>query len=240
MSNQYGHGQIVKDGLNFCVDAKDPNSATTSAGPWTDVAQGGGLGSGSLTISGAPGFDAAQGYFAFGDGDYASKSSWGTNTDVTEFTMQAWVYLDARAVYTPTVYCGEAAFNHNQRYMMLGVLDVSNHVGVSINKDSGGNRLVHNAYWTGINTGKWWFWTGTMGGDKLKFYANADFKDDYSLSAGYNFSVDGRTLWVGGGFPQAYNDDFEGRVGSVLIYNRALSAEEVKQNFEVQRSRFKI
>ena len=35
-------------------------------------------------------------------------------------------------------------------------------------------------------------------------------------------------------------NNFAGYLAQALVYNRVLAAEEIKQNFEAQRSRFKV
>jgi hypothetical protein len=89
-------------------------------------------------------------------------------------------------------------------------------------------------YGNALTTNGWMLLTLTFDGSSIKMYQNA------SLITNYSFAGDIRTaatpLWIGGGW--GAGEWFDGYIANALIYNRALNAGEVSQNYNAQKSRF--
>lgn len=97
---------------------------------------------------------------------------------------------------------------------------------------SDGNATVQ--YGNALTTNGWMHLTLTFDGSSIKMYQNA------SLITNYSFAGDIRTattpLWIGGGW--STSEWFDGYIANALIYSRALTAGEVSQNYNAQKSRF--
>lgn len=89
-------------------------------------------------------------------------------------------------------------------------------------------------YGNPLTVNGWMHLTMTFDGSSIRMYQNA------SLITNANFAGDIRTattpLWIGGGW--STNEWFDGYIANALVYNRALNAGEVSQNYNAQKSRF--
>lgn len=95
----------------------------------------------------------------------------------------------------------------------------------------------YNASMPFSNTSTFNYAVGTYDGSALKLYHNGLLVDSTSVSISITYSAS-YPLYIGsyGGttFPM------QGYINSVQLYNRALNANEVKQNFEAYKSRFDL
>ena len=101
---------------------------------------------------------------------------------------------------------------------------------------------------TGINTtnGAWvqLVRTDVRSSGAVKGYVNGTQEYSGTLAAGTNFTSGGALVIaqesdsVGGGFNSG--QCFRGNIGLIRIYSKALSGDEVSQNFEAQRQRYGI
>jgi len=218
MSNQYGHAQIVKDGLQLCVDANDVSSYPGSGTTWYDLS-GNGWNftlTGNITLVGTQGKDAV---FHTGGttSDYISTTSF-------NYASQNYTVMTAtRYASSPTGRALNAASNN----WLLG-------------NYGGDTRMMYCEGWVtneGTSDQKWRIYAGTgdIAGDNYEMFIDnsGPLGNGTGGSAGPNgFSV--------GTYRQGNSEPAVAEVGFVLLYNRILSTEELTQNFEVQRSRFKI
>jgi hypothetical protein len=89
-------------------------------------------------------------------------------------------------------------------------------------------------YGNALTTNGWMHLTMTFDGSSIRMYQNA------SLITTASFAGDIRTaatpLWIGGGW--STSEWFDGYIANALVYNRALNAGEVSQNYNAQKSRF--
>ena len=88
---------------------------------------------------------------------------------------------------------------------------------------------------TGINLNQWYHIMGTDDGTTVRLYINGIQVQSGNSATATNYS--GQPLI--GQFP-GNNAVTNGKIPTVKIYNRALSAAEVKQNFNAYRKRFKL
>jgi hypothetical protein len=220
----YAGPEAVQNGLVLSLDAGNLKSYSGSGTTWTDLS--GRSNTGTL-VNGVGYSSANRGSLSFdGVNDYVS----GSNISLSNaFTISVWV----RHNTVP---------NLIQRYLTLigeiGVIrhDGSNSVGQLhfFIKTSGTLKLnlrVNNSLQ--INT--WYYVVGTWDGTTSRLYKNASL---------IGTNVPGGTLDGGnldyniggvGGF-----EVLSGNIPQVSIYNRALSATEIQQNFNATRGRYGI
>ena len=203
---------------------------------WNDLSGNGYDG----TINGAtPAIDSAAGlYFDFdGSNDYVvvtngMNSLVGTNAT----TFGAWIYID-------TVTSSWDGVIANKVNVAEGIaLLVSNTQKIFFQYDStSGNYAIDGG--SNIPTAEWTYIVATY--DTVagyKTYMNGELNDSEadagkSIASSGDMSINIGAQRNSSGNPGAY---FPGRIAKAEIYNKALSAEEVKQNFNSERNRFGV
>jgi len=104
-----------------------------------------------------------------------------------------------------------------------------NQVRIKVDGEVGPNFGVNSSVWAG----KWISYTATRSGSTYKLYINGVLYGTQTSSTN-QYSV--RT--IGWGYSDSYA--MQGNLAVTKIYNRALSAQEVKQNFKAYKYRFDI
>ena len=223
----FGNGpRVVTDGLVLTLDASDRNSYPGSGTTWFDVS--GNNYSGSLTNG--PTFSSNNaGYIIFdGADDYFIRTD-STLKNYTTITANMWVYPSSTKSF-------ETYFSYNANE---GVL--SQGWGVRRN-----GTLSVFSYWGG---------TGNTG---IKLYQNGILLSTSSLNSGetpanmngvwqmVTLVATGVSSWnTHNNLTFAIRSDFVGftntanmRAAAFNLYNRELSATEILQNYNAQKSRF--
>ena len=226
----------VNDGLIFTIDAANFRSYSGSG----NTANGliGGIGG---TLVNGVGFGTTNnGYFIFdGTNDYIEVSdsnllAFGTNP----FTIDFWLYstyiypgsgtiyrtilsnyLDYQGVFATFFYLG--LFNNGSTLINF----------VSFLNSSSGNLM--GSLGANINANEWTNVNFTRSGDNLICYKNGVLVS--TVVSTNNFSGT-RNARIGGGVASV--NTFQGSLPSFKIYNRALSAAEVRQNYNSAKRRY--
>ena len=161
------------------------------------------------------------------DGNSWAEVHDNASLDITSaITLEAWVYRDGESGYFGFV--GKWRNNGNRCYLLA--TEPGNVIAFYISKN--GSALVQNSY-TSSATG-WHHFVGTEDGTNLKFYVDGVlvdtetsisgdiFESDYNVEIGrYNNST-----------PNAYAN----QIAQPRIYNRALTASEVLNNYNATSS----
>ena len=226
MAVQYSFGKIVTDGLVLALDAADRNSYVSGSTTWFDVS--GNNNSGSL-VNG-PTFNSGNGGSIVFDGvdDYVSLGN-NSNLQTNQGTVSTWI---------KTTQPGS-----NFR----GIVTKQNNYGLFTN-----NGVLVTYDWgnvqtrtTGINIAD-----GTWKNIVMSFTTNTGTPLNNAviylngvevLLTTIKFLNNNVEVQVanGGAFSSVqFTQVLNGNIPSVQIYNRALSASEVLQNYNAQKSRF--
>jgi len=213
---------IVRSGLVFWVDAGNTKSYPGSGTTWTDLS---GQGNNGTLTNGPTYTSGANGYFAFDNvNDYVtapSSSSYAFGTG--DFTLEAWIY--------PTSFSG---------YTHLIALPDQNTFGLKANTGDGALYFYSSSFNNYPTTG----WTLTLNQwNHVVFTRSSSVAYPYLNGIGYasksgftnNFSA--QVLNIHNGFASEFTSC---RISVVRIYNVALTAAQVAQNFEAYRGRYGI
>ena len=216
---------IVDSGLVLALDAADRNSYPGSGTTWTDLSTNGNTGTlvngtgYSASNGGALTFDGSDDYVGFGVINFTSGTS---------ITIEVWVKP-----------------NSSQK-SYTNILDYGHSFGgFTIQQNVNGLNEYYFAYYNGasfdvtptitLNSNSFTHLVFVKSGTSTIGYVNS--VNTVSLTGSVNFTGSGITFnlgkWHGG-------REFNGNIASTKIYNRALSAAEVSQNFNATRSRFGI
>jgi hypothetical protein len=137
-----------------------------------------------------------------------------------------------------TIHFGIRTSNQGNRLFPIGIPDQPNYLQYLPSLAISVNPIEY-----ALNT--WMFLTGTFNGSETKLYINGQFKAtsnnqpdgvNRSLTGVLNTSSISRRI----GISSLNSSPFTGNIPTVQIYNRALSAQEVTQNFNALRGRYGI
>ena len=223
MAQQYGP-KIVTDGLVLSLDAADKNSYIGSGTTWSDLSGQGNNG----TITGATFDTGSGGSINFdGSGDYITVDGHSTiNFGIGNFTYEVW--FKTTATSERGLICkygsGDIWFAVHNDGFRCGI------------RDAGNDELN---YYPGpdCNDGNWHHGVMVREGANLITYG-----DNGAGVVGTNANVgdtdSGGDTYIGVLTPGYWQ--FDGEIAIARIYNRNLTANEVAQNFNVQRDRFGV
>jgi len=230
-----GHGgpDLVQDGLVFAVDAADKNSYPGSGTTWYDLSGNGNNG----TLSAAAIGTDIPGVMDFNGSDEYITTGYNLGSSVTQLTLGTWIKVDTYTNDGDTIALGDSSAGTGACYLGLGT--------------SGGNSVDWRFYTgafvdetqTYTSSTDWVHYVGTYeqdsGQGRMKIYANGVFVESAlgGDTSGIDFSG-GKNVRIG--VSTGDDDFFDGKINVVQIYNRSLSAKEISQNFNAQRSRFGV
>lgn len=221
----FKHGtpnSIVTDGLVFCVDAANKNSYPGSGTAITDL-----IGTNNGTISGATFTNVDAGAWDFDgiddDISFAAANSGPLNDIGTgDFTVSVW----ANAV-TKTDY-GALIGNNTGNGLLMWRVTTSNVFQCYIGGDS------FTTTYTIPFDNTWHYYSITRSGTGVTLYV-----DGISVQTGTSSATlaSNSTSYIGN---QPHNNRrWKGTITNVQIYNKALSAQEVLQNYNALKNRFR-
>ena len=228
---------IIEDGLVLCLDAANPRSYPKSGTTWSDLKGGNNGTLTNMTASnfssdngGALSFDGSNEYVDFGS-DPASSIR-GTS----HLTFSAWV---KKTSSNSDCILGAWRYDGTWGFFMQWYSNNMFYVGAS----NGGNVWISTPLsWTD----EWYHlslvYDGTQGSNytKCNHYVNGDYKaaTGQSGSIGSIVSTSLADFRIGG--LQNYSSYTNGLISNVLLYNRTLSPEEIRQNYLTTRHRFGV
>ena len=219
------NGKIVTDGLVLCLDAGNTKSYAGSGTTWTNLITP----STAATLVNGPVFDNANGGSIVFDGvdDTSSIGSLGLS-GFTRLTINVWYYSNINAS-TALVRCSDISNAFILHYRGAGFYLIAN--------DSSESGYL--GWQTTVPFDRWMMLTGTWNGSVMKLYqngtkqaneraftggANGILRTINTIQLGYNFNVNQPLT--------------NGKVAICSLYNRALTDEEILQNYNATRQRY--
>ena len=230
-----GGPDMIQDGLVLSLDASDLNSYVSGSSTWTDLTGngwGGDLIGSASFISWPDRFD--TNCTTINNTGYLSTSSQLTFDDASSYTVDFWIKMRANAQAT----------NHS----LLGRGTTSPWLLIDTNSTTGLSwsvrfRDVSGTYYTfsTISDTNIQSWTNvTMTADtsrNLSLYVNGVFRQTLNVTSSSLLYV----RRIAGGYSSGGNFyNFQGSLASAKLYNKTLSATEILQNYNAQKTRFGI
>lgn len=224
--------KVVQNGLSYYLDASQLRSYSGSGTTWTNLygsGKNGTLTNGPTFTSSAGGgivFDGTNDYIDMGDPFYNSLYS------ATAITFTTWVYSNyslgnlgimgtngSNANYGPKMYFGAGG---GTVYAYFGIKNTGGAYAEAKNTTS-------LPYSTNLNI------TGTYDGSNLRIYYNGVLEGTQAQT-GNIFLQGGLSHRLG--WSDADTVYWNGRIYSCIMYNRALTAAEILQNYNVTKRKF--
>ena len=208
---------LVQNGLVLALDAANKVSYIGSGTDWYNLSAA----SNNGTLTNGPTFNAANmGSIVFdGVDDYVSNGTPPISGNQS-FSWGAWIRPTATG--TPVFF----GYNSTGRAMVSYWNSANNKVTVgtwNLDRLTSGTTILPSTWGH-----TFWTWDGTT----LTSYTNgiAD-----GTATGFSFNISNLYTTIGNAVNSQY---FNGRISQTLVYNRALSAAEVLQNYNITKGRF--
>ncbi len=208
------------------LDAGNSRSYAGSGTTWSDLSRN----NNNVTLTNSPTWNSA-GYFSTGATGYFTGA--GTSTIPTgnsNYTMISWVrvvssWVNARGIIS----IGGYGTNNQSNALRTG--DVNGSVG-----------NLHHYWWfndvtalnnnAGLSVGTWFMVTAQFDGTNRRIWANIT---NVASDTPTSHNVTSTTIQVAKTYQTEY---WQGDVSIAQIYNRALSASEIRQNYHATKGRF--
>mgnify|MGYP003138824235 CR=1 FL=1 len=216
--------KIVTDGLIICLDAADKNSYPGSGTTWTELVSNNGY-----SLSNGPTFNSENGGSIDFDGtnDYFDTGLTGGIYNPQFFTMDIWLRLNS----TKSTYglCGRLDNTFTQGITFYGANSTAHFTVNTYNSDLAS---------TSISTGVINNYHCSYDESTLKLYKDGSLvsSTSYDVAVTYNSSYGWNVATNSTGVGLSLSPDMN--CYSFRVYNRALSADEVLQNYNATKSRF--
>jgi hypothetical protein len=208
--------KIVTDGLVLYLDAANPKSYISGSTSWNDISRGGNNG----TLVNGPTFNSANGGSIVFDGvnDYVTIPSSSLLNTLTQFTYTAYLNISSSDTYGAII----ARNNSLVWYAGRTVVGQRLYIGGSTTGDSN----------TFLPSDRYAFICVTWDGTTIRYYFNGapDGTATNTLSAFNTTPISIGRYQTG--------EYFQGNIPIIQIYNRALSAQEILQNYNATKTRF--
>jgi hypothetical protein len=234
MATQFANGKIVTDGLVLCLDAADQTSYPTTGTTWFDLA-----GSNNGTLTNGPTFSgtgASSSIVFDGVDDYVNLNSLSTLVGKTNVTVDCWFFNDSLPSGLQNIvgqFSGSGWLIHTTTIANFNIL-----VLVGGGTSYGGINITPTNTWLNVILA----YDGTLTGNenRLKMYVNGVLRTFDAYNGGEvpstwpNATAVNATVGTLIGFGRYFN----GKIPIVRIYEKTLSASEVRQNYNAQKGRF--
>ena len=213
--------RTITDGLVLCLDAANTKSYPGSGTTWTDLSGRGNTG----TLVNGVGYSASNGGSLVFDGvdDYAL-----TSNIVLPTANSSPLTLEAIAM-TTTASSWQTVLGTHATYTQIGFLGTLFYFG----RNGGGGNLFVNGGNISANT--WYHMVMTYDGATGYGYINGSLRASGSI--GSNGASNGVTL-LSTYTSSGALERLTGRVATARVYNRALSAAEIQQNYNALKGRY--
>ena len=223
--------EIIQSGLVLALDAGNSNSYPGSGITWADLSGN----SNNGTLKNGPTYSSANGGSLVFDGVNDGVQLPGTNLSLNQMTISSWNYSSN---YAQNGFMFEKTTNGlvNTQYSLFyngDNLIYYRTYGLSP------TDLTVNTSTAGVVNNQWNNVVATWDGTNKRIYVNGILR---ATSANLTGTVTQNT--TGAAYIGIYGNfagyPFNGRISKTSIYNRALTAAEIQQNFNALKSRFSI
>jgi hypothetical protein len=221
--------RIVTDGLVLCLDAANRKSYPGSGNTWTDLS---GLGNNGELVN-SPTYNSSNfGYFQFVTDDYARIQN-NTALDTQTPTVEVWVKTNVTS--QNGFWFEKGTVNTQYSLFQEGTV-----IQWRQRLTSGALTSLSTTTANFINTSNWYQVVGTFVSGSRRLYINGVQVNSDTLSGTIDTNAGGMSIGVYGGYNGSRSYYYNGNLSVCKVYNRALSASEIQQNFNAARSRYGI
>ena len=222
MASRFGLGEIVTDNLVLHLDAGNSNSYSGSGTTWTDLT---GNGNNGTLVNGVSYNSSDGGYFDFdGSNDRVDFSTYvqPAYTSSSSFTWFIWIY--PFETNNNDVIMGNRAVSGSNVWTKLTPKRFEWKYPDHMNEDGTG---------TNVTTNQWQNICITKNGSSFTYYKNGSSAETMTSTHSKNYT---NPFYLGG--DPTYGENPQCRISIVAVYDAALTASEVQQNFDATKGRY--
>jgi hypothetical protein len=239
----YRGPHTVTDGLVLSLDAGNTKSYQSGSTTWFD--KSGNANNGTLTNG--PTFSSTNGGSIVFDGsnDYTSiaNSILSTLTDDNSLTVSMFVNINEPTLATlGGLFCNQKYQSESDAGGFGLCITYSGEICVNLTKEIGGVSTSYQGLGAfSMNRQQYALYTFTYNSSTktVTTYKNGTQQaTTTNASYGWTKNTTNRNTWIGANTQGGWGAYYKMNISSTLMYNRALSAEEVLQNYTATKSRF--
>jgi len=222
--------KIVTDGLVLYLDAANPNSYVSGSTTWRDISRGGNNG----TLVNGPTFNSANGGSIVFDGTN-DRINCGDPVSLrlqNEVTLSSWFNINVYKAWSALIGRG----NVTTGVYVMQLANTSNKVRFSYNSNNPWTVNVVDGNTT-LLTNAWYHSVVTYSNSVVNMYINGVLDRTANIGNISFITNPGYDVYLAHDPPGA-DEFFNGRIALSQIYNRALSSQEVLQNYNATKTRF--
>jgi hypothetical protein len=232
---RFGLEPIVTNGLVLYLDAGNPQSYPGSGTTWTDLSGNGNNG----TLTNGPTYSSANGGSITFDGvNDKVIVPYNSNLNPSNVTISVWFKRTSAINYTHFAGLPASNSSWSNPYISYGIEFISTTDQPSFLLGFSNNTFLYTTATASASTavGLWVNVVGTYDGSFSKIYVNGQLATSIAetrtlLTTSANFVLGTETQGTSS-YP------LNGNIAQASIYNRALSATEVSQNYNALKSRY--
>ena len=236
----HNNPRIINIGMELCLDANATSSYPGTGSTWYDLSKSPENGTLYNTTFNS------DGYFDFGGTAHvANWSNFDYDDSGGEFTVCAWLNPDTFVSPGGNSYMGILNRTDNSTHIFSVFINTTSSSNTSGDMaswifDTGGTIRQHHANGNCIlNLNEWnfcvWRWQDTFGYTYDLF--NSEGQVTRNASSAYSIKKDSTSQYtIGRWRNSAYY--YDGQMGCINFYGTKLTDDEIKQNFNAQKSRF--
>jgi hypothetical protein len=238
----YIGGNIVRDGLVLHLDAGSERSYPKSGTVWKDLSGNGNNG----TLTNGPTFDSGNGGSITFDGvnDYVlfgGTTRYFTSYITQQITIETWLYVPSSANWSNGFYGNIIARGNYNGSHGLFRTTINNQISAWFRQDDNIISPLIVQSTGNMERDKWTHVVGIWKSPGSALYINGQISSENNTSFGdTNASAEDTNWWIGlnSAASGADGNYFNGKQTLTKIYNRALSPQEIQQNFNATKTRF--
>jgi len=231
---------IVLSGLVLALDAANPKSYPGSGTTWTDLSGNGNTG----TLTNGPTYSSANGGSIVFDGSNQYVNSTFSFSS-RPFSINCWLYFNSLTGWqtfvgqdtSQSTSFGMIYFQKTSNLFAQSTPRQANTFSFAIVNTS--NAAIYCTDTSTVNANTWYNFCASVSTTDIKLYRNGSLVQT-TVNSDVLATPTG-TIKIGAGyFNNAVVDYVNANIPQVQIYNRALTAAEISQNFNALRGRFGI
>jgi hypothetical protein len=223
----YAGPEIVNDGLVLCLDAANSRSYPGSGTAWTDLSGNGNTG----TLTNGPTYNSSNlGFFQFVTNNFAAIPN-NVALDTQTPTVEVWVKTNETT--QNGFWFEKGTVNSQYSLFQEGAF-------IRWRMKIGAITTLSTTTATYMNTSNWYQVVGTYTSGTRRLYINGVLVTFDTQTGTIATNSGGMSIGVYGGFNGSRGYYYNGNLSSCKVYNRALTAEEIQQNFNATRGRYGI